>query len=97
MSGPGVGELLASNESLQDAPAVWLFAAKNLAAYVTLMERHLDGSAKTNEAEFVSRIEQDLAEVGLPVRLAWGWSKGGPVRTKGANSSSNRNICRTRR
>jgi hypothetical protein len=38
MSGPGVGELFASNESLQDAPAVRLFAAKNLAAYVTLME-----------------------------------------------------------
>jgi len=59
MSGSGVGELFASNESLQDAPAVRLFAAKDLAACVALMERHLDGSAKSlrqNLSRVSSRI-----------------------------------------
>ncbi|CDO91596.1 DUF3375 domain-containing protein [Mycobacterium ahvazicum] len=98
MSGLEVGELFASNESLQDAPAVRLFAAKNLAAYVTLMERHLDGSAKITEAELVSRIEQDLNEVGLPdqtgLGLIKGWASSGWLnRLSDGTGQASQNVC----
>ncbi|MCA2250818.1 MULTISPECIES: DUF3375 family protein [Mycobacterium avium complex (MAC)] len=98
MSGSGVGELFTSNESLQDAPAVRLFAAKNLASYVTLMERHLDGSAKITEAELVSRIEQDLAEVGLPDQtglglIKWWASSGWLNRVSDGTGQAAQNVC----
>lgn len=65
MDTPNLADLFASNETLQGTPAVRLFAAKNLAPYITLMERHLDRSAKVAETELVLRLEQDLPEVGL--------------------------------
>lgn len=71
---PGLGpaELFAANQRLQDSPAVRLLAANNLAAYVTLMERHLDHVAKVTESELVVRLEQDLESVGLGDLTAWG-------------------------
>lgn len=75
MDAPTLAELFASNETLQGTPAVRLFAAKNLAPYVTLMERHLDRSAKVAEPELVLRLEQDLAEVGLSDQTGLGLIK----------------------
>ncbi|AMU23404.1 DUF3375 family protein [Mycobacteroides abscessus] len=63
--GRGQAELFAVNEQLQESSAVRLLAANNLAAYVTLMERHLDHVAKITESELVPRLEQDLDSVGL--------------------------------
>jgi hypothetical protein len=80
---PGLGpaELFAANQRLQDSPAVRLLAANNLAAYVTLMERHLDHVAKITESELVVRLEQDLESVGLADLTALGlikrWSRDG--------------------
>jgi hypothetical protein len=63
--GHGSAELFAVNQQLQESPAVRLLAANNLAAYVTLMERHLDHVAKITESELLPRLEQDLDSVGL--------------------------------
>ena len=58
-------ELFAENQRLQESQAVRLLAATNLAAYVTLMERHLDHTAKITESELVARLDKDLDTVGL--------------------------------
>ena len=62
---PTLDELFALNDELQKSRAVRLLAAKNLAPYITLMERHLDHSAKVAEPELVLRLEQDLGGVGM--------------------------------
>lgn len=73
---PTLGELYASNDELQrKSRAVRLLAAKNLAPYITLMERHLDHSAKVVEPELVRKLEQDLAGVGLADQTALGLIK----------------------
>jgi len=62
---PTLGELFALNDELQKSRAVRLLAAKKLAPYITLMERHLDHSAKVAEPELVQRLERDLDQVGM--------------------------------
>ncbi len=82
--GHGSAELFAVNQQLQEAPAVRLLAANNLAAYVTLMERHLDHVAKITESELRPRLEQDLDSVGLgdltALVLIKRWSRDGLAR-----------------
>jgi len=90
--------LFASNEILQGAPAVRLFAAKNLAPYITLMERHLDHSAKVAEPELVLRLEQDLAEVGLSDQTGLGliktWASAGWLnRVSDSAGQGAQNVC----
>ena len=74
-------ELFAENQRLQESQAVRLLAATNLAAYVTLMERHLDHTAKITESELVARLDKDLDTVGLDdltaLTLIKRWSRDG--------------------
>lgn len=65
MNDLSVEELFAHNDDVQRSRAVRLLAAKNLAPYITLMERHLDRSAKVSEPELVAKLERDLPAVGL--------------------------------
>ncbi|AGM28084.1 putative alanine and proline rich protein [Mycobacteroides abscessus subsp. massiliense] len=60
-----VEELFAHNDDVQKSRAVRLLAAKNLAPYITLMERHLDRSAKVSEPQLVAKLDRDLSAVGL--------------------------------
>jgi hypothetical protein len=98
LSVSAAARLFASNDSLQDAPAVRLFAAKNLAAYVTLMERHLDQSAKVTEADLVVSLERDLEDVGLPEQTGLGlvktWASSGWLnRVSDETGHSSQNVC----
>lgn len=68
-------ELFVLNDELQKSRAVRLLAAKNLAPYITLMERHLDHSVKVTESDLVARLEQDMAGVGLGEMSALGLIK----------------------
>lgn len=74
-------ELYAANQKLQESQAVRLLAANNLAAYVTLMERHLDQAVKMPESELVTRLDRDLDSVGLgdltALTLIKRWSREG--------------------
>ena len=74
-------ELFAHNQRLQESQAVRLLAATNLAAYATLMERHLDHAAKITETELVARLDNDMDAVGLAELSSLGlikrWSRDG--------------------
>lgn len=70
-----LANLFAENEDLQKSRAVRLLAAKNLAPYITLMERHLDHSVKVSESELVIRLDKDMADVGLADLSALGLIK----------------------
>ncbi len=76
-----VADLFAANQQLQESQAVRLLAANNLAAYVTLMEQHLDHAAKITESELVARMDRDLDKVGLgdltALTLIKRWSRDG--------------------
>ncbi|OHU72508.1 hypothetical protein BKG86_00095 [Mycobacteroides chelonae] len=73
--GDTLQELFVLNDALQKSRAVRLLAAKNLAPYITLMERHLDHSVKVAESDLVARLEQDMIGVGLGEMSALGLIK----------------------
>lgn len=72
---PTLVELFTFNDELQRSRAVRLLAAKKLAPYIILMERHLDHSAKVAEPELVLRLEQDLEDVGMADQTGLGLIK----------------------
>lgn len=72
-----VEELFAHNDDVQKSRAVRLLAAKNLAPYITLMERHLDRSAKVSEPQLVAKLDRDLSAVGLENSPGWPLSRAG--------------------
>nr|MDT0522642.1 DUF3375 family protein [Streptomyces sp. DSM 41633] len=91
-------ELFTQNEELQRSRAVRLLAAKNLAPYVTLMERHLDHSIKVAESELVARLGQDMAGVGLgempPLNLIKSWASDGWLnRVSDGAGAGAQNVC----
>ena len=95
---PTLGELLELNEDLQKSRAVRLLAAKNLAPYITLMERHLDHSAKVAEPELVLRLELDLTTVGLADQTGLGliksWASDGWLnRVSDGTGPAAQNVC----
>ena len=95
---PTLGELLELNEDLQKSRAVRLLAAKNLAPYITLMERHLDHSAKVAEPELVLRLELDLTAVGLADQTGLGliksWASDGWLnRVSDGTGPAAQNVC----
>ncbi|ORW08036.1 MULTISPECIES: DUF3375 family protein [Mycolicibacter] len=98
MTAPSLAELFESNKLLQESASVRLFAAKNLAPYVTLMDRHLDQSAKVPEGELVSRLERDLDEVGLSdqtgTSLVKTWASSGWLnRVSDGSGQGGQNMC----
>ncbi|ASF10907.1 DUF3375 family protein [Nocardia brasiliensis] len=98
MTSSPLADLFESNKTLQDVAAVRLFAAKNLAPYVTLMERHLDGSAKVAEPELVLCLERDLEEVGLAEQTGLGliktWASSGWLnRVSDGAGQGAQNVC----
>ncbi|MCH9731935.1 MAG: DUF3375 family protein [Actinomycetia bacterium] len=99
-SAPTLAELFSVNETLQQSRAVRLLAAKNMAPYVTLMERHLGHSAKVAESELALRLEQDLEAIGmgdqtgLGLIKSWAGSEGGWLnRVSDGTGPGAQNVC----
>lgn len=65
-----VAALYDANQKVRDNASVRLLAAKNLAVYLTLMERHLDRGIKVAESDLIGRFEADLQAMGATAGAA---------------------------